>query len=198
MSLVPYVTSSVLRSVPYFWLVTYWQMTLSDLQGNGGRSAKTTVLIARSVSVFFRRVNIFARESAMMKRYFYAPSSSSVIKSKMAATPIRTWTSSFRPSKMRLHGRQRFLEQALPLSLPFALYLFPFPILFAPTTQAKGIYALKTFAAGNIARKTPFEAGWAVFWSLCGKIEPKLPSQAQPCFIFLKLNTVEPRCNRLI
>ena len=162
-------------------------MTLSDLQGNGGRSATTTVLIARSVSNFFGRANIFACESAMMKRYFYPPQSSSVIKSEIAATPIRTLTNSFRPSKIRLHSRLRFLEQALPLSLPIALYLTPFPIFFASTTQAKGIYALKTFAAGNIARKTPFEAGWAVFWSLSGKIEPKLPSQAQPCFLFLKL-----------
>ena len=54
-----------------------------------------------------------------------------------------------------LHFRLRFLEQALPLSLSFALY----PSLFAPTTQVKGIYALKAFAAGNIVRKTPFEAG---------------------------------------
>ena len=34
---------------------------------------KKTVLIVRSVSVFFRPANIFARESAMMKRYFYPP-----------------------------------------------------------------------------------------------------------------------------
>ena len=36
--------------------------------------------------------------------YFYSPQSSSVIKSKMAATTIRTWTS-FRPPKIRLHCR---------------------------------------------------------------------------------------------
>ena len=36
--------------------------------------------------------------------YFSSPQSSSVIKSKMAATTIRTWTS-FRPPKIRLHCR---------------------------------------------------------------------------------------------
>ena len=36
--------------------------------------------------------------------YFYSPQSSSVIKSKMAATTIRTWTS-FRQPKIRLHCR---------------------------------------------------------------------------------------------
>ena len=37
--------------------------------------------------------------------YFYSPQSSSGIKSKMAATTIRTYTSSFRPPKIRLHRR---------------------------------------------------------------------------------------------
>ena len=36
---------------------------------------------------------------------FYSPQSSSGIKSKMAATTIRTYTSSFRPPKIRLHCR---------------------------------------------------------------------------------------------
>ena len=37
--------------------------------------------------------------------YFYSPYSSSVIKSKMAVTAIRTQTRSFRPPKIRLHCR---------------------------------------------------------------------------------------------
>ena len=39
---------------------------------------------AISVGVFLGRANVFARE------YFYSPQSSSVVKSKMAATTIRT------------------------------------------------------------------------------------------------------------
>ena len=70
----------------------------------------------------------FARESAMLKLleerkkwgdpkgYYFTPQSSTVIKSKMAATTIRTRTR-FRPPKIRLHcrlltmGRNHWLPQ---------------------------------------------------------------------------------------
>ena len=56
----------------------------------------------------------FARESAMLKLpeergkyrkgyYFYSPQSSTVIKSKMAATTILRTRTGFRPPKIRLH-----------------------------------------------------------------------------------------------
>ena len=54
--------------------------------------------------VFFSPLSLsFFRPSTYPKGYyFYSPQSSSVIKSKMAATTIRTWTS-FCPPKIRLH-----------------------------------------------------------------------------------------------
>ena len=71
--------------------------------------------VACSAGVFFGRANVFAPESAMLRLpkrggngpkgyYFNSPQSSSVIKSNMAATTIRTWIS-FRPPKTRLHFR---------------------------------------------------------------------------------------------
>ena len=62
--------------------------------------------LACSAGVFsrFGPANGFAQESAML---LFSPQSSSVIKSKMAATTIQTWTS-FRPPKIRLHCRLKF------------------------------------------------------------------------------------------
>ena len=48
------------------------------------RLAFSAAFSAISVGVFLGRANVFARE------YFYSPQSSSVVKSKMAATTIRT------------------------------------------------------------------------------------------------------------
>ena len=54
--------------------------------------------------------------------YFNTPQSSTVIKSKMAATTIRTRTK-FRPPKIRLHCTLKLLKVILPLQL--------FPVFYA-------------------------------------------------------------------
>ena len=46
----------------------------------------------------------FALAPTLSGYYFYSPQSSSFLKSNMAATTLRTWTS-FRPLKIRLHCR---------------------------------------------------------------------------------------------
>ena len=71
---------------------------------------------------FLQACEYFCSRKRHDETLFLPSQSSSVIKSKIVATTIRTWTSSLRPSKIRLHFRLRFLEQALPLRLPFALY----------------------------------------------------------------------------
>ena len=82
-------------------------------------SLTTMKKLACSAGVLFGSANDFVRESAMLKPkrggnesprtypqgyYFYSPQSSTVIKSKMAATTVRTRTR-FRPPKIRLHCR---------------------------------------------------------------------------------------------
>ena len=91
-------------------------------------NSKNPKWLACSAGVFFRRTNVFAGEKKgggggggrEREEIFFLPSpprfpsfvlattqSSPVIKSKVAATTIRTWTSSFDPPKIRLHCRIR-------------------------------------------------------------------------------------------
>ena len=85
----------------------------------------------------------FARESAMLKLpeerrkwgprtyrkgyYFYSPQSSTVIKSKMAATTISRTRTRFRPPKIRLHCTLLSWRYVVMFDRPKKSILGPFP-----------------------------------------------------------------------
>ena len=82
--------------------------------GGGGESfvcqctefSKRTMISSRCIFLLSpSHLSLFHPSTYPKGCYFYSPQSSSGIKSKMAATTIRTYTSSFRPPKIRLHCR---------------------------------------------------------------------------------------------
>ena len=99
-----------------------WVIAARDIGLEGSATCQTKGLCASRNLLSQRRYStdtapkrplcVIGREALERKNkargtfyYFYSPYSSSVIKSKMAVTAIRTHTTSFRPPKIRLHCR---------------------------------------------------------------------------------------------
>ena len=74
-----------------------WART--DVASSGG------VFFERAICSRERHVETFRREEEVGRVNFYSPQSSTVIKSKMAATTILRTRTRFRPPKIRLHCR---------------------------------------------------------------------------------------------